>query len=178
MRLVDLFYNRDFQNRILSDLESDLERFKNVPPGLIGTPSVSPSVAQIPTTINGFFPGSQLGTSNGARELCDSLDLSGARDGPDWARIWLMLILIMVSPRIATSITSEPGAVGAAQQLWINGKTSGFRLAPFCERMHQMICGAGRGANAVTPLEIVTRELHSFYQLHPPSGHASNIRST
>ena len=168
MRLTDLFHSRELQDCIIADLESDLARFKSVPPGLIGSPPVPSSSFHVPTTINGFFPGSQLGMDTGVRELCDNLDLSGAKSGPDWARMWLMLLLIMISPRISKSICSEPGAVGAAQRLWINGKTTGFRLDPFCERMHQMMCGAGQGANAVTPLEIVARELHALHQLLPP----------
>ena len=165
MLLEKLFFDRNLQAQIIADLEHDLALFKNVPPGLIGSQRVPKSSAILHTTINGFFPGSQLEPISEVRCLCDNLDLDAVKNGPDWARVWCMLLLLLVSPRIIKSIVEEPSEAGKAQRFWVNGKMHGFRLDPFHERMFRMMCGAGNGHNAMTPFEIVCRELASFNQL-------------
>ena len=173
MRLSDLFFNRKLQHLIITDLEHDLGRFKSVAPGLIGTPATPSDTPIVHTTINGFFPGSQLEPIPEARCLCDNLDLDAVKSGPDWARVWCMLLLLLVSPRMIKSIVEEPGQEGVIQRLWVHGKPHGFRLEPFHDRMFRMMCGTSDGHNAMTPFEIVCRELTSFDRLNAPLPRAS-----
>lgn len=137
-----------------------METFKDAPPGLMGYKFKENPPGQPTTSINGFFPGSEPSGHDSARKLCDFCNLDVVKDGPQWARIWLMLILVLVSPRLTQSVLNEPGSLGVSQRAYLNGKTTGFRLAPFHERMHTMMCGDMHDANAMTPFEIVVRELY------------------
>ena len=165
MQLRQLFFDRKFQDRVFLDLEHDLNAFKNVPPGLIGTPARSQGAPVTHSTINGFFPGSELNPMPNIRCLCDNLDLDAIKSGPDWARVWCMLLLLMISPRMVSGILNNPTADNPTHQLYINGKTHGFKLDPFHERMFCMMCGNSNGHNAMTPFEIVCRELTTLNQL-------------
>ena len=162
MRLHALFFDKALQDLIFADLKRDMETFKNIPPGLMGCTFQSIPPGQPTTSISGFFPGSEPVGCESARKLCDFCSLDVVEDGPHWARIWLMLILVLVSPRLTQSVLDEPGALGASQRAYLGGKTNGFRLAPFHERMHTMMCGDMHDANAMTPFEIVVRELYNL----------------
>jgi len=162
MQLRALFFCRRLQDAVLKDLEVDIQRFKDVRPGLMGKNFERPVAPQPPISINGFFPGSEPNDADCPRKLCDAIMLDCVKDGPHWARIWIMLVLLFVSPRLASSVMSEPGALGARQRVWINGKTTGFRLDPFMTRMHLMMCGDANDMNAMTPIEIVVREIDNF----------------
>ena len=162
MQIHALFFDKVLQDIIFADLERDIETFKDASPGLMGLHFKESPPGPPATSINGFFPGSEPSANNAARKLCDSCNLDGVKDGPQWARIWLMLILVLVSPRLTQSVLSEPGPLGVSQRAYINGKTTGFRLPPFHERMHTMMCGDMEEANAMTPFEIVVRELYQL----------------
>lgn len=162
MRLDDLFFNSNLQEIIIGDLERDVARLKDVPPGLMGTNSTPLEMKQTPTTINGFFAGSEPEGDGVPRSLCNDCNFDCLKDGPEWGRIWIMLILILVSPRLAASVMNEPGDIGKEQRVWLEGKRSGFLLQPFSRRMTQMMCGDAISANAMTPIEIVTRELYNL----------------
>ena len=162
MQLRDLFFCHRLQDAVFKDLEVDIQRLKRTQPGLMGKNKQKPVAHQPPISINGFFPGSEPNDADCPRKLCDACMLDCLTDGPQWARIWIILVLIFVSPRLAASVMSEPGALGARQRVWINGKTTGFRLDPFLTRMHLMMCGDANDANAMTPIEIVVRELYNF----------------
>lgn len=164
MQLHALFFNAALQDAILNDLKRDLDFFKTIPPGLMGALQKPMASRQPPTSINGYFAGSEPDAPETARKLCDTCDLTCVEEGPQWTRIWLMLILLMVSPRLTQSILKEPGEIGQRQQQYINGKTTGFRLEPFRQRMYTMMFGDVDDANAMTPFEIVVRELYELRQ--------------
>ena len=164
MKLHALFFDSALQDAILEDLKRDIETYKHTPPGLMGCRVKPMPPGHPPSSINGFFAGSEPTPDVAARKLCDTCDLSCVETGPHWGRIWLMLILLMVSPRLTQSILSEPGNLGALQQTYIHGKSTGFRVEPFRQRMHTMMCGDTGDGNAMTPFEIVVRELYQLRQ--------------
>ena len=92
-----------------------------------------------------------------------ALDFDAILSGPPWARLWLILTLIAVSPSLFEAIRATSNPIHRA---WLMGTSAPLGIPSFRERYFKSLCGSfskGRvESNCKTPIEIVTSELFIY----------------
>lgn len=160
MDLDQLLFDDALQRHIIGDAARDVAMLSSTRDALIGEFSMDTTDSLEGAPLRPAFivdfcktPAAQVPT----------LNFDDILSGPPWARLWLILTLIAVSPSLFEAIRATSNPIHRA---WLLGASAPLVIPSFRERYFKSLCGSfNKGqveSNCKTPIEIVTSELFIY----------------
>ena len=160
MDLDQLLFDDALQRHIIGDAARDVAMLSSTRDSLIGEFSMDTTDSLEGAPLRPAFivdfcktPAAQVPT----------LNFDDILSGPPWARLWLILTLIAVSPSLFEAIRATSNPIHRA---WLLGASAPLVIPSFRERYFKSLCGSfNKGqveSNCKTPIEIVTSELFIY----------------